>query len=655
MDKNVSYFKNLIDVSSNKTLEDILKLIKSVVFKNEVEEIRKLIASGDNKLAADLKKKLHAFTVSGTFNEKRNAVNIDHYSALVVLDYDKLNKDQLNKLKDELRRVDFVYSFFVSPSGNGLKVIVPVDSDLKNHEKAFAQVVKVFNELFEIPIDTSGKDVSRLCFMSYDPDLYLNPNASVFKVQLEDSLDYEAALFQATLLTQRKFSFDDGNRNNYIHHLACNANRLAVPYDFAESSILSAYDLDEDEVLRTVKAVYSKNKEEHGKNKQKKSNIDLIEELLLSRYEFRYNEITGRAEMRDKKIAQVDFAILNDFKENSILRWLLKKGVRVSQTLLRSLIRSDFSKNYNAFEEYFNSLPVYDGKTDYIQDLASTVKTHNDDLWQLVLKKWIVGLVACAITDNTNHLVLVFAGSQGIGKTTWILNLIPSQLRSYVFSGNINPNNKDTLVQLSECILINMDELETLNKSEIGSLKEIITKESIRIRKAYGVNQENMSRRASFSGSVNAMQFLNDMTGSRRFLCFDVSKLDYLRPVNFNGVYSQALWLLKNNFQYWLNQEEIDLISRNNDQFQIASPEEELLLAYFKPIAVNDADLLLTNSEIIKRITFKAGITNNSVRARALGNALLKNQFIRMKKNGAQVYAVYEKTMDEIDQQFRKD
>ena len=147
-------------------------------------------------------------------------------------------------------------------------------------------------------------------------------------------------------------------------------------------------------------------------------------------------------------------------------------------------------------------------------------------------------MVACVLDEKqVNQTVIVFSGKQGLGKTTWIEKLMPKQLKEYIFSGTINPSNKDTLIHLAECMLINLDELENLNRSEIGSLKEIITKTHIRMRKAYGHNNENMPRRASFAGSVNTAQFLNDTTGSRRFLCFEVEHIEYTHEIDINKVY----------------------------------------------------------------------------------------------------------------------
>jgi predicted P-loop ATPase len=218
---------------------------------------------------------------------------------------------------------------------------------------------------------------------------------------------------------------------------------------------------------------------------------------------------------------------MNDFIENSMLRECLKGRIKTNLSSLRNLLYSDFCELFNPFEDYFFNLPTYDEKTDYITELANTITTTKQDLWQQCFKKWLVAMVGCVLDDKViNHTVIVFSGKQGLGKTTWVEKLVPKQLKEYLFSGTINPNNKDTLVQLAECMLINLDELENLNRSEIGSLKEIITKTQIRMRKAYGHNNETMPRRASFAGSVNTAQFLNDSTGSRRFLCFELEGIN---------------------------------------------------------------------------------------------------------------------------------
>lgn len=259
-------------------------------------------------------------------------------------------------------------------------------------------------------------------------------------------------------------------------------------------------------------------------------------------------------------------------------------------------------------------------------------------------------MVACVLDEKqVNQTVIVFSGKQGLGKTTWIEKLMPAELKQYIFSGTINPSNKDTLIHLAECMLINLDELENLNRTEIGSLKEIITKTHIRMRKAYGHNNENMPRRASFAGSVNTAQFLNDTTGSRRFLCFEVEHIEYTHEIDINKVYSQALKLHKEGFRHWFNQEEIKEINANNEQYQLRSPEEELLLTWFESATKETAKYFLNTTQILQILTSRANINITDGSVVKLGKALRKHNYTRVMKNNSYVYAVNLLEYEEVD------
>jgi len=228
-------------------------------------------------------------------------------------------------------------------------------------------------------------------------------------------------------------------------------------------------------------------------------------------------------------------------------------------------------------------------------------------------------------------------------------SLCPKELRPYLFSGTINPTNKDTLVHLSECWFINMDELENMNRTEIGTLKEIITKSAIRIRRAYGHNNESLPRRASFMGSVNTSQFLNDTTGSRRFLCFDVSSIQYDHQVDVANVYSQALALVKEGFRFYFDRDEIIRITSNNEQYQIKSIEEELLLTWFRHPKPNESPLYLSTSQILTKLASYSKLATSTGNVITLGKVLKKHNFERKKKSGNYVYEVIELTYDQVE------
>jgi hypothetical protein len=699
----VTIFKNFNEVVEHKTIPMILEEIKTGTYKHAIVYLRKSLS--ENKLEAyeKAKKSLPAFTSSGKFIGGRKMEFLAEYSNYIILDIDKLQPEELAKVNHLARQCEFTYACFISPSGNGLKIIVKVSSTKAEHKETFLAIQDHYEKLLNLEIDKSGKDITRLCFYSYDENVFINENANIFASEAKQSCHTELVEVPPTLnlkpetsnseavynhcikFTEKKVQFSQGSRNVFVHQLACNLNRKGISLQEALSFILTDFGYDEKEVTQTINSAYG-NIHEFGKNEKietnrntktkskngvipseveetpsKKANIDEIDEdkpkptqidrlelFLSTRYVFRHNIVSGKLEFQ--YFGKKKWNVMNDFIENSMLRECLKGRIKTNLSSLRNLLYSDFCQLFNPFEDYFYNLPTYDEKTDYILELANTITTTKQDLWQQCFKKWIVAMVGCVLDDKViNHTVIVFSGKQGLGKTTWVEQLVPKQLKEYLFSGTINPNNKDTLVQLAECMLINLDELENLNRSEIGSLKEIITKTQIRMRKAYGHNNETMPRRASFAGSVNTAQFLNDSTGSRRFLCFELEGIQYQHEVDINLVFSQALYLFKSGFKHWFDQEEIKNITENNEQYQLRSPEEELLLTWFEPCEKEKANVFLNASQIATKLAERAKINISDGTINKLGKALKKHNFLRLKKNGIFVYALIENTYEEVD------
>jgi len=689
----VTIFKNFNEVVEHKTIATILEEIKTGKHKPGIIYLRKSLAEKKEEAYNKAKKSLPAFTPSGKFVGGRKLEFLTEYSKFIILDIDKLSTADLQKSKSIAAQSEFTYACFISPSGNGLKILVKIETPKTEHKETFLKVQAHYETILKLEIDKSGKDLTRLCFYSWDENLYLNENASVFANEVKQSCqtelvsvsplptvtvtatDFDAIYNHCVNFTEKKVQFVNGSRNVFVHQLACNLNRKGVALQEALGYILTDFGYDEKEVTQAVNSAYG-NIHEFGKNekfeqpnkskkkdnfsitnttedddedKPKPTQIDRLELFLSTRYVFRHNIVSGKLEFQ--YFGKKKWNVMNDFIENSMLRECLKGRIKTNLSSLRNLLYSDFCELFNPFEDYFFNLPTYDEKTDYITELANTITTTKQDLWQQCFKKWLVAMVGCVLDDKViNHTVIVFSGKQGLGKTTWVEKLVPKPLKEYLFSGTINPNNKDTLVQLSECMLINLDELENLNRSEIGSLKEIITKTQIRMRKAYGHNNETMPRRASFAGSVNTAQFLNDSTGSRRFLCFELEGIKYQHNVDINMAFSQALFLFKSGFRFWFDQEEIKSITENNEQYQLRSPEEELLLTWFEPIERENATLFLNASQIAAKLAEKAKININEGTINKIGKAMKKHNFIRISTKTGYVYAIKEFTYEEVDQ-----
>jgi predicted P-loop ATPase len=252
------------------------------------------------------------------------------------------------------------------------------------------------------------------------------------------------------------------------------------------------------------------------------------------------------------------------------------------------------------------------------------------------LKKWLVALVACAVEpDVVNQTVLILQGGQGLGKSTWLNNLVPKQLTNYLFSGVINPNDKDTMVQLSECLLIQLDELETLSRHSEGALKEIITKKDIRVRRSYARFASNLVRRASLCGSVNTSDVLHDPTGSRRFLIHQVTAINYQHGIEIDNVYAQAYHAYKSGFRYWFDDKEIRIVNDKNQEFQVKTVEEEQLAARYEPtIHGNSGGITRTVTELLMELNDGRLPANASQAKIRLGQALRKQGFASYKSRG---------------------
>ena len=155
-------------------------------------------------------------------------------------------------------------------------------------------------------------------------------------------------------------------------------------------------------------------------------------------------------------------------------------------------------------------------------------------------------------------------------------------------------------------------------------------------------------------GSVNTSQFLNDTTGSRRFLCFDVSSIQYDHQVDVANVYAQALALVKEGFRFYFDRDEIIRITSNNEQYQIRSPEEELLLTWFDIADRETANNFLNTTQIAAKLADKAKLDITDGTVMKLGKALKKHGYLRLSKKSGYVYAVRELTWDEVEQKNKE-
>jgi putative DNA primase/helicase len=164
----------------------VLKAIRDGKWEVKVARIRSRYAlelerTGSHKEAKGavklLKTELRGVMWSGTFSQRGNDYLLE-YSGLFCADIDGLtSKLQQQAIRARLEKSPYVWAVFLSPSGYGLKVIFRVSADASKHDGNYRAVERHILELVDVQIDESGKDQARLCFVSYDPDAYLNTDA----------------------------------------------------------------------------------------------------------------------------------------------------------------------------------------------------------------------------------------------------------------------------------------------------------------------------------------------------------------------------------------------------------------------------------------------------------------------------------------------
>ena len=181
--------------------------------------------------------------------------------------------------------------------------------------------------------------------------------------------------------------------------------------------------------------------------------------------------------------------------------------------------------------------------------------------------------------------MLIFIGKQGRYKTTWFNYLLPPELQQYfctkVDSGKME---KDDRLKLSQYGLICCDELDAFNNVDMNKIKSIMTMRFTDERMPFDRYPEHRKHIASFCGTGNNVIFLKDSTGTRRFLPFEVERIDDPRthPINYEGIYSQTYALYQQGFMYYFTEEEEKVLQQHNKRFETPRSEEDLIDYYFR-------------------------------------------------------------------------
>ncbi|WP_394970951.1 BT4734/BF3469 family protein [uncultured Croceitalea sp.] len=177
----VSRFNNIYDknVIQSELLDELMD-IKQGKYKNIIEQCRYYTSKKKYDSYKTLKINLPTVTFCGTFENGRKLQNLASYNKIMILDIDHVEVRNITLLKDLIQSDKYIYSVWLSPSGEGLKALVKIDGTPEEHKASFASLKEYFRSNYEIELDNSGSDITRLCFVSWDENLFLNTTSEVY-------------------------------------------------------------------------------------------------------------------------------------------------------------------------------------------------------------------------------------------------------------------------------------------------------------------------------------------------------------------------------------------------------------------------------------------------------------------------------------------
>ena len=635
-----------------------------------------------------LKTSQAAFVCSVILEGGRSQQHVRGYSDKAMVDIDDLNGKSLDTLVGRVKADPHTFLAYVTLSGRGLRVVArvePVPTDARTFARAWQTVNDYYSRLLGVTVDAQCKNATRMSVLCHDPEVCYRPEAEALAVEPEAPARPRASRGRpvravSAAPTVRRLVEDDGilyapgSHNAYICRCLYWMNRFGVSEADAEAWALGEfadYDAAEHSVAATVRSCYaltaehatcrlaryarartSKERSGGGSGRAPRVSVGQMEDFIGRWCQLRRNLLIHQLEVRLMDGAGEEeprWQLMTDALENSLWRAMQHEGLDADLFRLRTLLQSDFVPTYHPLRRYLDTLPPWDGTTDYIGRLARMVVCRGTSAaeFDYYFRRWLVGMLAAALDDGVvNHEILVLLGPQGSFKSSFLENLLPPCLRRYYTTKtNSQRLTKDDLFTMTENLLVNFEEIDSMQRPELNQLKAMTTTLYINERPAYGRNKVRLPHVASFCATGNNLQFLTDDTGNRRWLPFEVEHIEnpWTTPIDYEGVYAQAKALLDGGFRYWFQGDEVEALNRRNRRFEAPNPARELILAHYRRPSALEKGRYLTASQICARF---ASMRLSPVQ---VGRAMKELGFEQVKIHSGSFWIVVDRSAEEMN------
>ena len=618
------------------------------------------------KLNGELKAKSHNCLILLSLENLRDLSTVEEYKRLAILQ-------------------PYTLLCFMGHDGHSLHIVCPYTvSDGHPSEtallNAFRKLHYIYSSQLGTPLAEHEPTFETCCKASYDPQPFYNPVAIAIVVssQPEDSpefrpmqenisdYNYPEEIPGLSLRNSRMRRFHDcldavieknsDLRNDeefaiiVLEQLADGCRQIGLPQAWCArvaSFIPMFYEsLDTNAIESAFKTAYLKETLKTIPMKFTRPSALLAfktEAYMKEHYTLRLNVMTGTPEYRMNAVGY-GFQQLDQAARNTMAIKALKAGVESWDKDLNRYIDSNLIPKYYPMEDYLRHLPKWNGKHDYVGELARRVKTGNKH-WENDFHTWMLSMVAQWMGKDRQHgnaIVPLLIGPQGSGKTTFCRRLLPEYLQVYFNDRLSMKNDNDIFLAMSGYALINIDEFDAMSKKQQPILKYLISKHDIKFRPPYGKVMEERQRFASFIATTNNRRPLVDPTGSRRFICVYADEIDNTCLINYDQLYAQLYTELQQGHRYWFEDEENARIMQQNEPFQqINSYEQMIALTYLAPEDTPEDTKYVLLQDIMKHLeksfpTFSIGRSTDI----ELGRRLTKMGYDNKRRNKGSAFRV---------------
>ena len=330
-------------------------------------------------------------------------------------------------------------------------------------------------------------------------------------------------------------------------------------------------------------------------------NTRKLQRFLLERFEFRHNRLTGVTEYRPKGISDAHFSPIDERNMNGMIVDARLKGIVCWNSMVPTLVLSDKVEDYHPFHLYMAELPQWDG-TDRVTPLLNRVA--DDSLWLRGGRYWLRALTAQWMGQKRTHantlVPVLVSNEQGLGKSTFCRSLLPDSLRDYYLDNlNLAPGASPEK-KLVKTGLVNLDEFDKISEKRQPDLKNLLQMMSVPVYRGKRLGYVTEPRLASFIATTNSRQILSDPTGSRRFLCVEVTDMILNEAIEHKQFYAQLKQEVLNGERDYLDKEEEKEVQRRNKAYYRQSPLEDVFHACFRRPKPEEEGEWFTAAEIFR-------------------------------------------------------